>query len=103
MITDFLFSHKSDHWSTPKEWLEHWLQKQIDANSLNELMDAAIKEGHSVVTHLIDKIMAVAMDLSVSNPLTYGRIHRSGNIQAAPAMQTLGSIRKRFLSRQEGR
>ncbi len=24
MRTDFLFSHKSDHWATPKDWLELW-------------------------------------------------------------------------------
>jgi class 3 adenylate cyclase/glyoxylase-like metal-dependent hydrolase (beta-lactamase superfamily II) len=83
-------------------WLGHWLKKEVDAVSLDELMSVAMAEGPSTVALLIDSISQKADELGVSNPLTYSRVHRWNNIWSAKSTQVLDSLRRRYLTRQYG-
>ena len=85
-----------------KVWLGHWLKKETDAASLDELMSVAMEEGPSTVALLIDSISQKAGELGVSNPLTYSRVHKWNNIWSAQSTQVMDSLRRRFLTRQYG-
>ncbi|GAB4351986.1 MAG: hypothetical protein Kow0099_36170 [Candidatus Abyssubacteria bacterium] len=85
-----------------KAWLEYWLKKKIDADSLQELMRAAMGEGPSTLALLVDTVSEKAKELGVANPLTYSQEHQWNNIWSLQTTQILDSIRRRFLSRQYG-
>jgi len=85
-----------------KEWLKHWLKKEVEADSLDELLNMAIQEGPSTVSLLIDDITNKANEFGVSNPLAHGRVHKWDSIWSVQGAQLLNSIRRRFLSRQYG-
>lgn len=83
-----------------RTWLVHWLKKETDAVSLDELMNAAMEEGPSTVALLIDNITQKADELGVANPLTFSRVHRWNDIWSAKSTQVLDSLRRRYLTRQ---
>lgn len=83
-------------------WLRFWLKKEINVNTLDELMNYAIQQGPTSVPLLIDSISQKAKEMGVANPLSYSRIHKWNQIQSVRSTQVLDSIRKRFLSRQYG-
>ncbi|RJP70169.1 MAG: hypothetical protein C4532_09675 [Candidatus Abyssobacteria bacterium SURF_17] len=87
---------------TGKLWLQHWLKKEVEADTLNDLMSRAMDEGPSTVTLLVDSISKKANQLGVANPLTYSQVHKWNDIWSARTTQILDSIRRRFLSRQYG-
>jgi class 3 adenylate cyclase/glyoxylase-like metal-dependent hydrolase (beta-lactamase superfamily II) len=87
---------------TGVSWLRLWLKKEIDADSLDALMDVAMAEGPSTVALLIDNISAKASELGVANPLTHSRLHRWDTIWSSEATRIMDSVRKRYLTRQYG-
>lgn len=86
--------------NTGRAWLNLWLQKEIQAACLSDLMDMAVQEGPSTISLLLDVITKRASELGVANPLTYGKLHRWDSIQSARSIQIVDSIRRRFLSNQ---
>jgi class 3 adenylate cyclase/glyoxylase-like metal-dependent hydrolase (beta-lactamase superfamily II) len=88
--------------ATGKEWLQSWLKKGVDTNSLEDLMKTAAQEGPSTISLLIDALSKKAIQLGVTNPLTYSQVHYWNNIWSSQTTQILDSIRRRFLSRQYG-
>ncbi len=85
-----------------KKWLEFWLNKKVDVNSLEDIMQYALREGSTTLSLLLDKISEKARELGVANPLTYGKIHRWNDINTVKSTQLYESIRKKYLSRQYG-
>lgn len=85
---------------TGKKQMALKLNKKVNADSLNELMDNIAKEDPLSLSILIDTVLTKASDMGVSNPLTRGRIHHSENIQTENRSQLLNSLHKRYLSRQ---
>jgi flavorubredoxin len=87
---------------TGKDWLEHWLKKEVNADSLNELLDVAMQEGPSTISILVDNVTETAKELGVANPLTYSQEHAWDNIWSVKSTQIVDSVRRRYLSRQYG-
>lgn len=85
-----------------RDWLKYWLRREVDATSLDELMEIAITEGPSTVSLLIDTITQKAKELGVANPLTHSQTHTWDNIWSLQTTRLVDSIRRRFLSRQYG-
>ncbi len=85
-----------------KTWLAYWLKKDLELNSLDDLMQVAMEEGPSTLALLIDAISEKARDLGVANPLTYSKQHKWNNIWSLQTTQLMDSVRRRFLSRQYG-
>ena len=81
-------------------WLKFWLHKDIQADSLNDMMDMAVQEGPSTISVLLDVITTRASELGVANPLTFGKLHRWDSIQSVKSIQIVDSMRRRFLSNQ---
>jgi class 3 adenylate cyclase/glyoxylase-like metal-dependent hydrolase (beta-lactamase superfamily II) len=80
-----------------KEWLQYWLDEQIEATSLQELVDLAFNEGPATVSLLLDNITQRAREIGVANPMTIGRTHKWNNIQATETGKLMDSIRNRLM------
>jgi class 3 adenylate cyclase/glyoxylase-like metal-dependent hydrolase (beta-lactamase superfamily II) len=91
-----------EFFETGKKWLERWLKRDVEADSLDELMKIAMREGPSTVSLLIDIINERAKASGVANPLTYSHVHQWDTIWSAQTSRILDSLRRRFLSRQYG-
>jgi class 3 adenylate cyclase/glyoxylase-like metal-dependent hydrolase (beta-lactamase superfamily II) len=85
-----------------KMWLAQWLKRDIQLDSLDDLMRIAMEEGPSTLALLIDAITEKARELKVTNPLTYSKQHKWNNIWSLQTTQLMDSVRRRFLSRQYG-
>ncbi len=85
-----------------EEWLASWLGTDVRADSLDELMNIAMHRDRATVSLLIENITKRAQDMGVANPLTYGRVHQSHEIESLQPSHILEAIRRRFLSRQYG-
>jgi class 3 adenylate cyclase len=83
-----------------KDWLESWVKKDVEARSMNELLRAAMSEGPSTVSLLIDTITEQAKKMGVSNPLTHSQEHEWDNIWSLETTRVMDSVRRRYLSRQ---
>jgi class 3 adenylate cyclase len=85
-----------------EKWLSTWLKKDVRASSFDELLDRALKAGPSAISLLLDSITEEARQLGVANPLTFERLHRSGDMFTLQSTRAMELIRNRFLSRQYG-
>ena len=85
-----------------RKWLEVWLKEPVRADTLEALMNRALQKGPATVALLIENVGQEAERLGVANPLTFGNVHRYGEIRTTRATGTLQTLRRRFLSRQYG-
>jgi len=82
------------------KWLQLWTNKDINVDTLDELLQIALKEGPSTVTLLIENITNRAKKMDVTNPLIGSKIHKWDNIQSTQSIQFFESIRKKYLKKQ---
>ncbi len=87
---------------TGRAWMQTWLLRDIEANSLDVLMQIAMQHDQRTVSLLMEVVAKKAYELGVANPMTYGRIHYADRIENVENFQVLEAIRRRFLSRQYG-
>lgn len=88
---------------TGRDWLEQWSKKKVEAESLDELMKAAMGEGPSAVSLIMDAMTEKARKMGVSNPMiSTSQEHEWDNIWSVQTTQMMDSVRRRFLSRQYG-
>lgn len=94
--------HEDELFDTGKTWMEDWLKKEVDARTLDDLMNAAMAEGPSTVSLLLDNVSNKAGELGVANPLLSSRLHKWNEIWSFKTTQIADSVRRRYLTRQYG-
>jgi class 3 adenylate cyclase len=85
-----------------RDKLSELLHKDIQADSLNKLMEIAGEEGSDMVSLLIDAVVVKSALMGVTNPLTCGQVHKAENVRQSNGAKLLDALHQRYLRRQYG-
>ncbi len=86
--------------SEGREWFKQWLNEDISADSIDDLLSAAIKHSLATLAMIIENISTTATQLSVKNPLTIGRDLRPDIHELKSSSGLVDKMRRRFLTNQ---
>jgi len=85
-----------------KAKLSAQLGRELQANSIDELLDIASEESTKIASTLIETISNESEKIGVTNPLTFGHTHKPDALQTIESTKIAEAVRRRYLSRQYG-
>lgn len=83
-------------------WYHEWTGLDQIFESYDELLDAAMEQGPSTVSLLLDLLSRQAKRLKIKNPLYQKKTHSSSSIHSTSSHTMLSAVRKKFLTAQYG-
>ncbi len=81
-------------------WFKEWLDLEVTETDINKLLEIAMKQSPATVALLIENISTTSTQLSVKNPLTYGREIISSQKDYMTSSGLVDMMRRRFLTSQ---